>query len=41
MGLFCNATCGTCSGDDCLNSPLIEDQEEEEEPNSGDELNML
>lgn len=39
VGLLCNATCGTCSGDNCQNSPPIID-EEEEEADSGDELNI-
>lgn len=30
VGLFCNATCGTCSGDNCQNCLPITDQEEEE-----------
>lgn len=31
VGLFCNATCGTCSGDNCENSPPMEEEEEVEE----------
>lgn len=29
VGLFCNAKCGTCFGDNCQNCPPITDQEEE------------
>lgn len=37
-GMFCNATCGTCNGDNYPNCPLIMDEkEEEEELESGDE----
>ena len=31
VGLFCNSTCSTCSGVNCLNSAPIIDQEENEE----------
>lgn len=31
VGLFCNSTCRTCSGDNCLNSAPIMDQEEDED----------
>lgn len=37
LGLFCNPSCGTCSGDNCLNCPPIVDQEEQEELNSDEE----
>lgn len=28
LGLFCNATCGTCSGDNCQNCPAIDEEVE-------------
>lgn len=29
VGLFCNSTCGTCSGDNCQNSPPIQPEDVE------------
>lgn len=31
VGLYCNATCSGCSGEDCSNStPIVEDDEEDD-----------
>lgn len=38
VGLFCNSTCGECSGQNCQNSGPITDQDEEEEIESDDDF---
>lgn len=40
IGLFCNSTCATCSGDNCLNCAPIVDQDEDEEENDDDEATI-
>lgn len=37
IGLFCNSTCATCSGDNCLNCAPIVDQDEDEEEEQEEE----
>lgn len=39
VGLFCNATCGTCSGGNCQNcAPIVDEEEEEEMQDNADEI---